>query len=361
VVYAFRFLGQPEDVPRIVRWVEGFRGQAFVFPRAEDIIHAQNSLAVMARRGVEGARPALEKMMVPDYWRGLSVTISRDDGVEHLGGSFCYLAIRAAVSGAYTRDPDFKAKVGKIAEKITDPKERKAYSDKIREVFDDYDAYMADGLFPGQRFELGENREGARLRTEKKPEKPSGFAYNEAFYRWTVGKAELDPAVRDRLVREAREAFEGIAKDLSENKREAVVTRMCNYEGPFVLQDVDPPQRATELVNVPEKSVYLDLQQAVVKSLASCHLDESAAIVKLSMLDSKKKDRVDVEKAAAEPEKNVDLIFVQIPYSDAEGVKASDGLFLNPVMRFTESRPEGKVTLCMMWQAGHWYWVPFGQ
>jgi hypothetical protein len=370
-VYAFRFLGQSEDVPRIVRWVEGFQGESLTLARTEMIRKAVGALGGMARRGVGGARPALEKMMSPDFWHGLSVSFGYRKGVGPTDRAPYGFALDATVSDAYTLDPDFKKNVGKIAEGIADPKEREAYTKKIKEVFDDYDAHMADGLYVGQRFEKQQAEVRALRNAAKKPEKPGVFAYNEAFYRWTVakptseyekrGRATLDAAVRERVVREAREAFEAIAKDLSDNKREAATARMCNGNIPCVLQDVDASDLATSLTQKAEWSVYLDLQKAVVKSLASCHLDESAAIVKLSTLDAEKKDKVDIEKAAAEPEKNVDLIFVQIPYSDADEVKAKDGLFLNPAPRFTEGGPGGAVSLCMMWQAGHWYWVPFGQ
>lgn len=389
VVYSFRFLGQTEDVPRLVKWVEGFRGESFTYERAVEITRAESALGVMARRGVTGAQTALDKMMSPDYWHALSVTMVDSQGTEIPGRASFHLAMSAVGPGVYTRDPGFKAKVAKIAEDIADPKERKAFADRVKGAYDDYEAHMADGLLGGERLHRQLEEERQRANAEKKPTKPSGFAYNEAFYRWTVakaapkpigriepitttedwaayyaatdGRAVLDAAVRDRLVREAREAFEAIAKDLNEDKRAEVTARMCAAGIPCVLQDVDTSATAVEKIKDAKWWVYLGLEQAVVKSLASCHLDESGAIVKLSVLDKDNKDTVDEKKAAAEPEKNVDLIFVQIPYSDADGVKASDGLFLNPVIRFTESGPDGQVTLCMMKQAGHWYWMPFGE
>src|SRR5690606_14437761 len=90
VVYAFRFLGQAEDVPRIVRWIEDFGGKPLPAERTDDLQQALTALGVMARRGVAGAGSALDKTMFPSYWRDLKLEIPARPLADRIGGSANY-------------------------------------------------------------------------------------------------------------------------------------------------------------------------------------------------------------------------------------------------------------------------------
>ena len=207
-------------------------------------------------------------------------------------------------------------------------------------MFPDYDKYLVDGLTAAERRTTAQQQERAALRAAAKPKKPTLFAYNEALSRGAVDKPPLDATIRDRLVREAREAFEAVAKDLADNKREAVTARACGFLVPCVLPDVDSPETAARLAKRPEWSVYLNLQAALLKDLASCHLEQVGRRGQALPSRHQEEAHRDAAQAAAEPEKNVDLILVQIPYSDADALKARHNvIFDRPTIQWTKRSP----------------------
>jgi hypothetical protein len=365
IVFAYRFLGQSEDVPRIVQWIDGFRNETATQDRVNGIADTGAALGVMAQRKVPGAQAALEKMMSPDYWRPQPGVVGGSLSGKGLVDSAFRLAISAVSSSVELFDPDFKRKVQAIGDALKNPEERKNYMIEVSKGFIEYDAHMADGLSSAQRRGAREAAERAKSRAEeKKHEKPSEGQYQVG--RKALGKAivPLDPAVRDALVHEAREAFAAISADFRKEDREDVLCHMCYRCAPRILADVEPTTRAAELLKDSETYVYLDLQKALVKDLETRHLDESAARFQFGLFDVDKGKTADLAKLAAAPKENVDFFYVQIPYSDVADLNAKHHLLLDDSAggwsEMTHTDPNWTVTLCILWQAGHWYWVPFG-
>jgi hypothetical protein len=361
VVYAFRYLGQAEDVPRLTKWIEGFKGESFDSSSIDIVLQAQQALGIMNRRGVDGARAQCDKMMSPDYWRDLNIRIAGDyNPVKDIGGSEYYLAMHGAVANIYSLDPDLKKKIQKITERIADSKTRREFQHETADILTDYDAHMADGLFASQR--LGQNLAEARARLEaqKEPKAPTDGAYFRAYDNGVIGDVKLDVAVKDRLLSDARKAFADIVADFDKDDREAVLRRMCDHQKPCVLQDVEGADRVAEWMSKPETSVLLDLEKPLAKDALAMRYDESEALIQFCVFDYQNKGKIDASKVAAEPEKNVDLIYVWIPILDSAELRAKHPLMLDRDLLMTGRAKNGAVTLCMLWQAGHWYWVPFG-
>jgi len=119
IVAFFGWLGQAEDVPKLVRFVESRKGSFAAF-EGTAVIEVGRTLSVMTARGVPSAKNAVEKMIRPDYWRdlGFDAPAARGKGGLSMANT---LAVRYLFGYAYSLDPTFEKKARKLLHGIEDP------------------------------------------------------------------------------------------------------------------------------------------------------------------------------------------------------------------------------------------------
>ena len=368
-------IGDPSDIDRILNLLHGYHGPLDVWDHYF-VAGSIGAIAVMSYRGIEEATAALDQMIDPDFWKRYDFVDPSAKGGNYFDTHTEY-AIFALSSKSRSMDPKFPEKVQAVLELLRDEDQKRIYAAQVNNAMHDFRAQeIAKGDLVNYVYAQDQAKRG--LPTPLKPPRAAKSEYRRVLEARAARADLAASAFGTVLVEEAIAEFNRVAAALRQDDLAYVFQHVADNGRPVLLADEVSSASLKSLLENGELTGDLAQEKALLRDILPNSLDAvPRAIFGLRFADAPHvvpppagvapTPRVAPTAAptpppAQDPRQTYDVIVVHLSVARLESLRRqTPRLFRNSVSPFPEAQdPTQPPAVTMVWQAGRWYWNPFG-
>lgn len=352
------YIGDAEDVSKLLARLESLRGQSFSIREAGFPKALAYSVFFLERRQIPGAKEASDKILHYSFWRDLDLKIANLSPMHQMGDSPAFMTIGCFYSKAYSEDPDLERKLQSVVDEVQSPLIKETLSKHRRKALN----VLRDNRILQAGGDLSEyypnlyGKKPKKSTAEEAAKRADARAYMKALAGEGRMKAQPSEPARAALAREALAEYGKIVELLAQENYGALAARLADNGRPLLLGEENTAEARAKLLDAGKMTRSLALEKELVKDLGQRMARQETAIVESFVLPGKNTDA-----AYEDPKASADIIRVVIPFADATDLRTKHKKLLS---ERTEEAPtvddEGNPAICMIWQGGQWFWNPFG-
>jgi hypothetical protein len=352
VLRFFYFVGQDDDVPRIVARMEQKEG---ILDRYDQVMvtEAFYALAGIRARGSELARKKLDEMMFPDYWKTRKFRLHVDRPKYY---SFENEMIMYVLTGrAYALEDDFPQKAQAVIARIGDPAQQGMMKDTVDGVIRVHNAALNGPLrlVKGSRLSVVPNSAMPEhvAKPSPQPTNATGTAKNSS---QSNSNDDLLHLIDQALI-----AYERISKAFVSQEWDKCAPWMADTEKPLMpvetIRNEENIKAFVEVFIQKVKPTTISRITGILKEVKALELGPA----EIEIMNTSKFTELDRGSGKYGPIAMKTTTIVRIPYLKSEAL--GQKYFTSPPPPRSRSITQDKQLIIMMIKIGDdWFWQPFG-
>ena len=359
-------LGGDEDVDKLESILLRYKGKKLDQGEKMFLYHIQWAVSAMESRKIPKAEKLVDRMMEPQYWQTLHITLP--DGKDAV---FVYGPSMIS-SKSNNADPAYEEKVRKVLAGIQDPDIKKLYTEELDVDMKSYNKLMESKRTGDWTIYYGKPDPTPTPSITIKRYTPQS-AYDAVYTSPTLwsSAASLEPKAQEALYKEALEAFKTALEATIKGDTDYLVTHTSVDGRPLLLKDEQTPGyvRGVNIKQILDPSLKMKEKWQrlipVAQAFLGKALEPSGRFVYQCPGFGKGKDGTPrpvspFTNIYKQPKTYSSLLVLRFRYDDLRDVAKKYPEIFNNKGRIPSVSETGEPYVVMIWENEQWYWNPFG-
>ena len=361
-------LGSDDDVDKLESILLRYKDKKLDQGEKMFLYHVQWTVSAMDRRKIPKAEKLMDRMMEPEYWQALHLTLPNGkDAVFEYGTG----AIETKSNNA---DPRYKEKVQAILDRIQDPELKKAYTEAFTPgSVSNHDKIMESKRTGDWTIYYGKPDPTPTPSITIKRYCPPQSSYDALYTSATLWNVStpLEPKAEQALCKEALDAFKAALQATIKGDADYLVTHTAVDGRPLLLKNEQAPgyARGENIKQILDPSLKMKEKWQrlipVAQAFQGKALEPSEHFVYQCPGFGQGKDGANFPlppfiEPYKKPKTFDSLLVLRFRYDDLKDVaKKYPEIFTNKG-RIPSVSETGEPYVVMIWEGDQWYWNPFG-
>ena len=321
------------------------------------------AVSAMERHKNTKASEVVDKMMEPEYWQTLHITLPNEKDAVFVFGPG---AIETKSNNA---DPRYKEKVQSILNRIQDTELKKAYTEAftLRSV-PNYDKVMESKRTGDWTIYYGKPASTPPPSIIIPRYYPSQDAYDLLYTSGTLwdNPSYLDAKVEEELCQEALKAFKETLQAVTKEDVNYIVTHTAVDGRPLLLKEEQNPTYIKKILDpaLQMKEKWHRLIPIAKTFQEKASLPTLHSVYRCAGFGMGEKGEplppAPAHDSAIRPKGFNSLLLIRFRYNDLRDVAKKYPEIFNNKGRIPSVSENGEPYVVMIWEGDRWYWNPFG-
>ena len=368
IVSYIALLGSDADVEKLESVILRYKNKKIDQSEKMILFDVQSAISAMESRKIPKAEKLVDRMMEPEYWQTLHITLPKGQDAAF---DFGPLMIRLKSNNA---DPRYKEKVQTILDSIQDTELKKIYTETFtRNAVKNYDEIMESKRTGDWTIYYGKPDPTPTPSITIKRYCPPQSSYDALYTSATLWNVStpLDAKAEQALCKEALDAFKAALQATIKGDVDYLVTHTAVDGRPLLLKDEQTPGyvRGVNIKQILDPSLKMKEKWQrlipVAQAFLGKALEPSEHFVYQCPGFGQGKDGANLPappffEPYKKPKTFKSLLVLRFRYDDLRDVAKKYPEIFNNKGRIPAVSENGEPYVVMIWENEQWYWNPFG-